>query len=175
MIGEEQQQTIDINKISLPVSESVKKSNGDGKNNVLKVGDGKSSTSAVGNKTDLDLRLNMLFGSSGDKSQNGKADSKETRKENFTNTAVSALEKDLAKLDAAKKEEKNSRSKEGAMEEEYDPEREYQEASARILNEAKLNDQNLKEKGVNAMHLLSLSDSKERKKKASPDKKVMLI
>ncbi len=98
----------------------------------------------------------------------------ETRKENFNQ-----LEKDLAKFSSVKREEtaegtkiqQNQAAKGSSVyEEAYDPEIEYQEASAKILNEAKLNDQNLKLKAANVAHVTKSSE--KRKKNKSPDKKV---
>ncbi len=172
MISEEKQQIIDINKISLPVNEASRSSNGEGKTSLLKIID--QASSSLGNKTNLDMRLDLIFGNSGEKSET-RSDQTETRKENFNQ-----LEKDLAKLTSSVKKEE-SRGGEGSKrqqalvkEEAYDPEIEYQEASARILNEAKLNDQNLKSKGVVAGKLIKSTESKDKKKHSkSPEKKVI--
>jgi len=123
------------------------------------------------------MRLDLIFGSSTDKDV--KSEQSETRKENFNQ-----LEKDLAKFSSVKREEtaegtkihqiKQLQPRKGdSVEEAYDPEIEYQEASARILNEAKLNDQNLKLKAANVTQVTKSGDSSEkRKKNKSPDKKV---
>jgi len=185
MLNEESQQTIDINKISLPTNSEIKipkrSITNDDKNNDS-VKNIESTASSLSNKTNLDKRLDLIFGSSVEKVANGnglkdKNKHEEIKKENNKNLQkpLTTLEKDLAKFSIVKKE-LESESKKVSTGEPYDPEREYQENGSRILNEAKLNDQKLKTKNNlpgadTSLSSLNLSGSNGKKKKHKSSEK----